>query len=63
MITGGSSGIGMEFVKQFTLKGNINTIITGRDLSRLEAASLPVNCIYRATFELAFSYRFFLFWS
>lgn len=36
LITGGTSGIGLEFVQQLGQKGVANMIITGRDLSKLE---------------------------
>ncbi len=38
LITGGTSGIGLEFVKQLGAKGAADIIITGRDLSKLEKA-------------------------
>lgn len=38
LITGGTSGIGLEFVKQLGAKGVADIIITGRDLSKLEKA-------------------------
>ncbi len=37
LITGGTSGIGLEFVKQLQNYGVANIIITGRDLTKLEA--------------------------
>jgi uncharacterized oxidoreductase len=37
LITGGTSGIGLEFVKQLTQHG-VNIIITGRDVAKLEQA-------------------------
>jgi uncharacterized oxidoreductase len=40
LITGGSSGIGLELVKQLTENGAAAIIITGRDLSRLEQVKL-----------------------
>ncbi|EHQ29470.1 SDR family oxidoreductase [Mucilaginibacter paludis] len=36
LITGGSSGIGLEFVKQLIAQGPAAILITGRDMSRLE---------------------------
>lgn len=36
LITGGTSGIGLEFVKQLSRQGAANIIITGRDSARLE---------------------------
>ncbi|MGZ3810418.1 MAG: SDR family oxidoreductase [Mucilaginibacter sp.] len=36
LITGGSSGIGLEFVKQLIAHGPAAILITGRDMSRLE---------------------------
>ncbi len=36
LITGGTSGIGLEMAKQLMARGN-NVIITGRDISKLEA--------------------------
>ncbi len=36
LITGGSSGIGLEFVKQLIAQGPAAILITGRDISRLE---------------------------
>lgn len=38
LITGGTSGIGFEFAKQFLALGN-TVIVTGRDQARLEAAA------------------------
>ncbi|MDQ2718263.1 MAG: SDR family NAD(P)-dependent oxidoreductase [Bacteroidota bacterium] len=38
LITGGTSGIGLEFVKQLSEQDAANIIITGRDLSKLEKA-------------------------
>ena len=37
LITGGTSGIGLEFVKQLTLQG-AHIIVTGRDAAKLEQA-------------------------
>jgi uncharacterized oxidoreductase len=36
LITGGTSGIGLEFVKQLIAQGPAAILITGRDISRLE---------------------------
>jgi uncharacterized oxidoreductase len=36
LITGGTSGIGLEFVRQLSRKDSVNIIITGRDLLKLE---------------------------
>jgi uncharacterized oxidoreductase len=36
LITGGTSGIGLEFLKQLSQQGAVNMIITGRDSSKLE---------------------------
>jgi len=36
LLTGGSSGIGLELVKQLIAQGAADILITGRDLSRLE---------------------------
>jgi uncharacterized oxidoreductase len=36
LITGGSSGIGLEFVKQLIAQGATGILITGRDIARLE---------------------------
>lgn len=36
LITGGTSGIGLELVKQLSQKGLANIIITGRDFDKLE---------------------------
>ena len=38
LITGGTSGIGLEFVKQLSGKGVANIIITGRNMAKLKAA-------------------------
>jgi uncharacterized oxidoreductase len=38
LITGGTSGIGLEFVKQLSQQDAANIIITGRDLAKLEQA-------------------------
>ncbi len=38
LITGGTSGIGLEFVKQLSEQGAADIIITGRDVSKLETA-------------------------
>ncbi|MET4083901.1 putative oxidoreductase [Pedobacter sp. UYP30] len=38
LITGGTSGIGLEFVKQLWQQGVADIIITGRDLGKLENA-------------------------
>jgi uncharacterized oxidoreductase len=38
LITGGASGIGLEFVKQLTRQGVAKIIITGRDTVKLEEA-------------------------
>jgi len=36
LITGGTSGIGLEFVKQLSQQGVANILITGRDNAKLE---------------------------
>jgi uncharacterized oxidoreductase len=46
LITGGTSGIGLEFVKQLNLKGVANIIITGRDSARLEVIKKQYPKIY-----------------
>jgi uncharacterized oxidoreductase len=35
LITGGTSGIGLEFIKQLSQQGAAKIVITGRDSSRL----------------------------
>ena len=37
LITGGTSGIGIELARQLIVRGN-TVLVTGRDLDRLEAA-------------------------
>ncbi|WP_291148002.1 SDR family oxidoreductase [Flavobacterium sp. UBA7680] len=46
LITGGTSGIGLEFVRQLTKKEVKNIIITGRDLDKLDKAKKQFPNIY-----------------
>jgi uncharacterized oxidoreductase len=46
LITGGTSGIGLEFIKQLSLQGAANIIITGRDSARLEAINKQYSNVY-----------------
>ena len=46
LITGGTSGIGLEFIKQLSLQGAANIIITGRDGARLEAINKQYPNVY-----------------
>jgi len=46
LITGGTSGIGLEFVKQLNQQGAANIIITGRDSARVEAIKKQYPKIY-----------------
>jgi len=45
LITGGTSGIGMELAKQLSVRGN-TVIVTGRDLQKLETARKAVPGIH-----------------
>jgi len=46
LITGGTSGIGLEFVKQLTEQGVAQIIITGRDQTKLEQTKRQYPNIY-----------------
>jgi uncharacterized oxidoreductase len=46
LITGGTSGIGLEFIKQLSLQGAANIIITGRDSARLDAIKQQYPNVY-----------------
>jgi uncharacterized oxidoreductase len=46
LITGGTSGIGLEFVKQLNRQGAAQIIITGRDILKLEQAKRQFPAIY-----------------
>ncbi|CAB3809863.1 SDR family oxidoreductase [Paraburkholderia fynbosensis] len=45
LITGGTSGIGLEFAKQLTARGN-TVIVTGRSPERLEAAQQAIQGLH-----------------
>ena len=49
LITGGTSGIGLELARQLIARGNV-VIVTGRDPEKLEAASqaLPASHTFRS---------------
>jgi uncharacterized oxidoreductase len=46
LITGGTSGIGLEFIKQLSQQGAANIVITGRDRSRLEVIKKQYPNVY-----------------
>ncbi len=45
LITGGTSGIGLELARQLLARGNV-VIVTGRDQERLDAAKLALPCVH-----------------
>jgi uncharacterized oxidoreductase len=46
LITGGTSGIGLEFIKQLSQQGTAKIVITGRDNSRLEVIKKECPSVY-----------------
>lgn len=52
LITGGSAGIGFEFAKAFTSKGN-HVIITGRNEERLQKAAAQLTNVTPIVFDVA----------
>jgi uncharacterized oxidoreductase len=46
LITGGTSGIGLEFIKQLNLQGVANIIITGRDSARFDIVKKQYPNVY-----------------
>jgi uncharacterized oxidoreductase len=46
LITGGTSGIGLEFIKQLSQQGAANIVITGRDSARLEVIKKQYPNVY-----------------
>lgn len=52
LITGGSAGIGFEFAKAFTAKGN-HVIITGRNEERLQKAAAQLTNVTAIAFDVA----------
>lgn len=52
LITGGSAGIGFEFAKAFTSKGN-HVIITGRNEERLQKAAAQLANVTPIVFDVA----------
>ncbi len=53
LITGGSSGIGLEFVKQLTRQGAANIIITGRDNAKLEQTKTEFSNVHTFQSDVA----------
>jgi uncharacterized oxidoreductase len=52
LITGGSAGIGFEFAKAFSAKGN-HVIITGRNEERLQKAAAQLTNVTPVVFDVA----------